>query len=255
VADSSPESAARKTARRIAREHGLPPDQTEWYEEREAERLGREAREGRYPEVTVRPARKASAVADFFAVDEIGDRFVQVDGELVVSSGGTAAIRSLTVKPYNPREDFEITSTMLRQVRVAEIRRRALRAIFERRDDFEAAQRFGWPLPDETETRALEEAVEAAELPEKRPGRTGYPADHYRRIALAYLSLLEQGYGRGVLKLLAEAESKRLGRKVPRETVRDWVRGARKRGFLTGGRQGRAGAQAGPKLYERREEQ
>jgi hypothetical protein len=246
----SAEKAAREAARQIAREHGLSSRETKWYEDREAERFARRAKERPYPEVTVVPVDKLPVVARFGAVDEIDGRFVGISGELVVTPGGTAVIRSLAVKPHNARErDFEITATLLRQIHIAEIRRRAVRAIFERRDDFEAAKGFGWPMPDEFETAALELAVEAAELPAKRPGRTGYPDDHYRRIALAYLSLLEQGEGRGVLKALAAAEGK------PRETVRDWVRIARKRGFLTEGRQGRAGAQAGPNLYERREDQ
>jgi hypothetical protein len=61
--------------------------------------------------------------------------------------------------------------------------------------------------------------------------------------------LQAEGIGRGILKEIAAREAKRLDRHVARETARDWVRGARERGFLTPGKPGRAGAQPGPNLY------
>ena len=98
--------------------------------------------------------------------------------------------------------------------------------------------------------RARRHARAAGRRPLKR-GRAGYPDDHYRGVALAYLDLLDKGITRGILAALAERESKRLGRPVPVETARTWVNVARKRQFLTEGENGRAGAMPGPKLYER----
>ena len=96
---------------------------------------------------------------------------------------------------------------------------------------------------DEQRARAAE-AAERARGAELRRGRKGYPDDHYRRIALAYLDLQSQGVTRGILDRIAEQE----GRK--RDTIRDWIHQAREREFLTKGTPGRAGAQPGPRLYE-----
>lgn len=76
-----------------------------------------------------------------------------------------------------------------------------------------------------------------------KQGRKGYPDDHYRRIALRYLHLVnDKRVTRGVLNLLAAEEER------PMETVRTWIHQARKRGFLSPGEQGRAGAMPGPRL-------
>jgi hypothetical protein len=77
-----------------------------------------------------------------------------------------------------------------------------------------------------------------------RRGRRGYPDDHYRRIALAYLDLQRHGVSRGIQKRLAEQEGR------PWQTIRDWLRIATEKGFLTKGTKGRAGRMAGPHLYE-----
>ena len=58
-----------------------------------------------------------------------------------------------------------------------------------------------------------------------RRGRRGYPDDHYRRIALAYLDLQRQGVSRGIQKRLAEQEGR------PWQTIRDWLRIATEKGF------------------------
>jgi hypothetical protein len=98
-----------------------------------------------------------------------------------------------------------------------------------------SAERIAW-------ARQVADAVQA--VPLRRRGRRGYPDDHYRRIALAYLDLQQQGVSRGIQHRLAEQE-----RKQP-ETIRDWLHIATKKGFLTPGKQGRAGGRhAGPNLY------
>jgi hypothetical protein len=76
-----------------------------------------------------------------------------------------------------------------------------------------------------------------------RRGRRGYPDDHYRRIALAYLDLQRQGVTQGIQQRLAEQEQRQW------QTIRDWVHIATKKGFLTPGSRGRAGRMPGPNLY------
>lgn len=97
-----------------------------------------------------------------------------------------------------------------------------------------SAERKAW-------AHALAEEARSVRL---RRGRRGYPEDHYRRIALAYLELQRQGVGRGIQQRLAEQEDR------PWQTIRDWIHGATERGFLTPGKPGRAGRLPGPRLYE-----
>ncbi len=73
-------------------------------------------------------------------------------------------------------------------------------------------------------------------------GRPGLGDAHYRHIAYAYLDLQEKGTSRGLSKMLAVQEN------VSPSTIRDWVRGARTRGFLSATSQGRSGSLPGPKL-------
>lgn len=73
-------------------------------------------------------------------------------------------------------------------------------------------------------------------------GPRGFPAEHYRRIARAYLKLQEQGVSRGIIRQLAEQEGR------PWQTIRDWVHRATELEFLSAGVPGRAGRTAGPKL-------
>lgn len=85
---------------------------------------------------------------------------------------------------------------------------------------------------------------EARSIPLRRRGRRGYPDDHYRRIALAYLELQRQGVSRGIQQQLAEQEGR------PWQTIRDWVRIATEKGFLGPGSKGKAGRMPGPNLYD-----
>jgi hypothetical protein len=106
----------------------------------------------------------------------------------------------------------------------------------------------GWNVTVEDVEHTKKLAAAAAQRPLNR-GRHGYPDDHYRRIALRYLKLVEER--RDVLVALAQEESEGLGRDVPRETVRDWVRRATELGFLLPGTPGRASKRPGPNLYRK----
>jgi hypothetical protein len=73
--------------------------------------------------------------------------------------------------------------------------------------------------------------------------RTGRPAlsdDLLREVAIAYLTEAEKGPG------LTSRVADRFNR--PSETIRDWIRASRKRGYLTKADPGRRGAAPGPRL-------
>ncbi len=75
----------------------------------------------------------------------------------------------------------------------------------------------------------------------KSPGRPRLPDDLLRDVAVAYLAELQNG--RGVLRRLGERFER------PESTMRDWVRAARREGFLTTpGKAGSRGALPGPRL-------
>jgi hypothetical protein len=88
-----------------------------------------------------------------------------------------------------------------------------------------------------------------ADQPLKR-GRSGYPEDHYRRVALIYLELLAEGVHQGILAAVGDRMATEMSESQPRpvQTVRTWIYQARRRGFLTGGERGRAAALPGPRL-------
>jgi hypothetical protein len=81
-------------------------------------------------------------------------------------------------------------------------------------------------------------------------GRRGFGADFYRRLALEYLELQEQGVSRGIRAELARRESRRQGRTVTEINVRDALSKATELGFLSRGAPGRAGRTAGPNLFQ-----
>ena len=166
---------------------------------------------------------------------------VRVD---IATSGGTGTIGSETLR------DVEVSkmTTAARALLAHAVRDLVLPEGAEPPPGWYAifAGRGGSVRPEDIE-RARRHARAAGRRPLKR-GRAGYPDDHYRAVAFGYLDLLGKGVTRGILPALAERESKRLGRHVAVETVRTWVNIARKREFLTGGENGKAGAMAGPRL-------
>ena len=102
----------REAARKVARQSGLARREVEWYANQEAQRLARESREGKYPEVAVVPRNKPPVVATFGARIELEDgRYAAVSGEIAIARGGAAVIRSMTIKPDNPRDEFDVTGT------------------------------------------------------------------------------------------------------------------------------------------------
>lgn len=109
-------------------------------------------------------------------------------------------------------------------------------------------EKLGFTGASEKRKAWARQVAEEARSVTLRRGRRGYPDDHYRRIALAYLDLQQQGVYRGIQKRLAEQEGR------PWQTIRDWLAIATEKGFLTKGSKGRAGRMPGPRLYESKEE-
>jgi hypothetical protein len=174
-----------------------------------------------------------------------------ISGVLRRTEEGPPILSELSVEPGS-EDVVEVTGTVLRGIPVAIIRERVLGwpgPIAKTREIMAATG--GWNVTAEDVKRAKRVAAAAARQPLNR-GRRGYPHDHYRRIALRYLALLEER--RDVLVGLAQEESDLLGKAVPRETVRDWVRRATELGFLVPGTPGRASNRPGPNLYKKEED-
>jgi hypothetical protein len=169
----------------------------------------------------------------------------EVHGDLRLINGQLVLV-SLTFKARPPG----VTSGMLREVRLGAILDAARRELLELIPALDAL-----PDPPDNEftraSRALAAKIQPGDL---RRGRRGYPDDHYRRIAFDYLALQqERGTSRGLLEALAEKV--RTEESTPaRETIRDWVHEARRRGFLSPTTPGRGGATPGPNLYIDKEE-
>ena len=166
----------------------------------------------------------------------------RISGTLRRDPNGPPIVGELTVEhfPLDAKSvRAEVTGTVMRRLRLADMRDDACAGL----EGHKLFAEVGWHVTPEQR----EQAVGAAEETKRKRGRPGYPPEHYERIALRYLELLAQGK-RNVLKELANEESERLKRIVPRETVRDWVRKATKEGYLAPGKPGRADARPGPKL-------
>jgi hypothetical protein len=194
-----------------------------------------------------RPADEAN-VAEFIAGDWIKptDEAPHAQpwvfrGILRRSTRGLLVVSEFEVEPYRPG-GAEVTGTVLRGVRLAPIRQKAIAALGGIALFHETAASAGLSRISKEDVKRAQRAAADAEKQPLNRGRHGYPPDHYRRIALRYLELIGQGR-RDVLVALATEE----GRK--RETIRDWVRKATKLGFLAPGKQGRAEARPGPNLY------
>lgn len=173
-------------------------------------------------------------------------------GELNASPSGQLTISTLSVGPWpgadstlEPGADpFQgVTTDVLRALKPARIISQAVEKIraLDQTHRF-LTDHYGWAEPP-AQRRLLEQAAERVSRPQLRRGRR-YPDEHYRSIALLYLDLLDQGGQRKIVARLADQLD------IPRTTARDWVHRARVLGYLTASRQGRAGAEPGPRLRE-----
>jgi transposase-like protein len=170
-----------------------------------------------------------------------------IDGQLAITSltiHPRATLRPRGRGPDKPRRG--LTTSDLRSVRTPQILNRVYRKLASMPGQSSQWEEFlGTPVP--WRHRAEKRAGQALEElgPPRRPGgRRKYPADHYERIARLYLDLQEAGINRGILIEIASREG------VNRNTARDWVSGATKRGLLSPGGSGVAGRTPGPNLVD-----
>jgi hypothetical protein len=148
--------------------------------------------------------------------------FVALDGALYCHSVRIRPDGVLFMKSTDELPGAGITSRVLSSIKLEEIFR-SLR-IAERAPEASAPEAEPRPAP-----------------PRPRRGRPPLDDKHYRKIALMYLNAMRTEPGRPIAWM-----AKKL-RHEP-STVRGWVGEARKRGFLTPGTRGKAGALPGPKL-------
>jgi hypothetical protein len=151
---------------------------------------------------------------------------------LLTVEHGHLTIATMRLATLGERRDG-VTSVLIRRVRVDAI----LQAARERLVDTTFGDLAGGDWAHQA--HAVKEAMHGVEL---KRGREGYPADHYRKIALRALQLQAEHGARGVRQRLAEAEGR------PPETVRDWIKRARQLGYLAPATPGRAGYVPGPNL-------
>lgn len=216
-------------------------------------RIGRAVLGPEPPWVTVVPWQSGAL---FVAIEAVDDQPWLVRGHLDPTESGFVLSQLcverfvFTDTGYGARLESgeeDVTGRVLRGLHPNKIRERAFLRLQQKGIAHQVMERAGWDFsPKEfDQVRRLAEA--ARELPLNR-GRKGYPADHYRRIALAYIDEARAHGSRGVLARLASAES------VSRPTIRDWVKRARELGFLAPTKQGRAEATPGPNLNRKEKE-
>lgn len=168
-------------------------------------------------------------------------------GVLRLVEGGPPILSRVSVEHFGSA-GVEVTSTAVR-FPLARVRGQALGRLREKRKFLEIFRDAGWEVSPEEEKWAREIEQEAEKLVLSR-GPQGYPRNFYRRLAIRHVELVKSGR-RDVLKALADEESERLKRRVPRETIRDWIRKATELEFLAPGNQGVAEARPGPNLYRK----
>jgi hypothetical protein len=209
------------------------------------------------PEVFAWPATGDELPAIYFALaEEVDDRCWLIRGELVPDlKSGLLRLARVTVEPLG--HDGEVSGSVLRGLQVARIRDRAIqkvRAMGTRPIHFGSSFDSEPDFPFETPIFAAH--IDAEVAPRKK-GRKGLGDAHYRKIAMLYLEIYNQGVTKGILKAIAarldeeHADAGTVTRpKTSPATVRDWVNRARELEFLSEGKSGRAGAAPGSRLAE-----
>jgi hypothetical protein len=252
------ETAVRADLVEMAPKLGLEGSAAETWIGQELVRLRRVHFEG-YPRVEYASPHTVkddpSVFARFSGHELIRDRFWRFDGLLARGpESGNLIVRRLTLEPAwtgvsAPPDDYDLTPTAWRSVRVSLIRDRAARKLRETPAALDAYEREGWPVPSAEDRAVIVAAATDAGGPIARPGRPGRGDAYYRRVARAYLAKLDERVvanqpTRGTVKELAAD----LG--LSPTQARDDIKTARAKGFLTQGTRGRAGAEPGPNLND-----
>jgi hypothetical protein len=190
----------------------------------------------------VRPDEEVSTDAVMAALQEGGDwraRWV------LAEQNGGLVVRGLSLEPTTQSTPPSgITSSLLRSLSPSRIAAEAAHAALEDfpgQDVWWASLRVKWAKEEVVEHRLQDQ-------PGPRPGRPKLSDDLLRDVAIAYLE--EMRAGRGVLRRLGERFER------PETTIRDWVRIARREGWLgPAAKSGRRGADPGPRLLAERPSQ
>lgn len=104
------------------------------------------------------------------------------------------------------------------------------------------AQLFeGWG--DESSVDTFQQSADALRQRPRRPGRAAHDEHHWASVAIRYVQLCEAGERAPAAVIAHEANAA-----LP--TVKGWIGAARRKGYLTGAQNGRAGAVEGPALLE-----
>jgi hypothetical protein len=180
-------------------------------------------------------ARHGEVHSSFRAEAFIVGAWWAVWGELERDEQGVPVIRRLLIEPHPAMEPagVELAPTTLRALRLPLIRERVLRTLSEP---------SAYAADLSARARALVELFRAAP---PQQGRRGYPDELFELVAIHHVLLKRKHGAYGLNRRLARLETRMLVRHVAQATVKDWIRGAERRGYL---RKGPASREAGPRL-------
>jgi hypothetical protein len=190
-------------------------------------------------EVRVLASKRGEADATTFEGRSVDGRW-RCYGRLAVDSAGRLLISHLEIQPWVFGDDCDLSTDTMRKFPLGRWKSE-VHAILSDESKWLSTGEVASTV--EGRAWARTQAENAKELTLDR-GPKGYPDDHYRRIALAYLDLQSQGVSRGIVRRIAEDEGRQW------QTIRDWLHRATELGFLSRGAQGRAGRTPGPNLYK-----
>jgi hypothetical protein len=161
---------------------------------------------------------------------------------VLAEQDGGLVVRSLAIEPTTrSTPPAGITSSLLRALSPSRIAGAAAHTAlqgFPGQDPWPTSLTVKWARREVADHQLQEQSA-------PRPGRPKLADDLLREVALAYLA--EVQVGRGVLRRLGERF------KRPETTIRDWVRIARREGWLgPATKSGRRGADPGPRLLAER---
>ena len=194
----------------------------------------------------------------------VGGR-VEVDelGSLVVSELSVSALGDAWIDPFGdrggrvPLPAGGVTTTHLRSVSPKALLARVRETASDLPEEDDQAGRWTaallrGDLHPVRGTPATGRARALASAPDTRRGRPPRSHDDLMRIAAIVLEAVEQGDGR-TTKRVQEQESARLGREMPRETARSWIRACVRQGYLISPGAGSTSYLAGPTYSDNKE--
>jgi hypothetical protein len=180
----------------------------------------------------------------FAALDFIEQTPWLIRGELARSElTGLLRLTRLTIESWYG--GAEVTGTLLRKIRFAEIRDEATSQLVYFGD--RATIHFGsegkpFRLFSDEEEPIRRRAIQALRKDRRKRGPKGYPPNHWREVARAVVEISNDPKCRNLYGPLCERYD------IPRGTARDWVRKVTKMNLLMPGQPGRVGRQPGPLL-------